>query len=1020
MAMRTINQATLIRYLSVMNNGEIDFFMGSGASAQAGIPTGGTMIWDFKRELYCTENSLSKDLFKDLYAEITRKTLQNYFDSQGGHPALWAPEEYAHYFELCHPTSIARERYIQSKVNDISPSIGHLCLGDLFIKKKVVNVWTTNFDELVEAGIKTLAPHHSFNVYSGTNKSVAPSNALSSVIKLHGDYRYDHIKNTPTELQSLEASMQKAFSESLVDKGLVVVGYSGSDESIMSTFEAGMTNSDFLKYGLIWTIPEGVQLSVRLSALMEKACQANENSGIVQIQDFDKFMHSIYAAQIAKNDAIENLWKDYAHRKLPISFQIAPTTNFTKLNAFESTSFPSCMVFDTDISSWKQLREVIGNSGIIAALYARRVYCFDETDEINRVFDSHVKSLIEQERVSNRILYRTDSIYIGMLYSLIKKVLISEFGMIEFRRNKYYDPTVSRRDNDLHCLIYEAIEISLSVYKGKIYLNTVPTVFVTDYDGNTFERFENQRKINSAMSKVYNGQYNKKLKTWNLLFSKDRPFSFSYKSFSLSFNRVPISSGGVSRVQSWPTKTCYHFSEPEMQFSVTDISKRSVNQLKGISKYAPLDCSYYTQQTHRSSIELAIISPQEQIRKLLNHLAKLNQPILPRNRNDGFLTQYSGFDAVFKRGLSIPAENDTTKVFLYSQSCTSNMNEVDYSNGLKRNIDRLAGQNNFDIAVIYIPAVFSRFRENHLTDFNLHDAIKLYATDRSVKVQFIEERSTDYYDQCKVMWGLSTSLYAKATGVLWQPVIMNKETAFIGVSYAISKSKGTCIGCSQLFDSTGTGIRLLLRKIDDPGFWGRNPYMKSDEARSMMSALRDQYYKCDPTNQLKRIVVHKTTPFTQEEIKGFTQALEGIDDIELLQIQEYASWRAIRYDTTDFKGDPARFAIHRGTAMPLNDDCFLLWTHGCIQHNDLSGSGYNYYKGGRGIPSPLLVKRFYGKASGDVLVNEILMLSKMNWNSGDSLYKQLPVTLDFAKVLSRMSKQDEAIYNNPYDFRYFM
>ncbi|NLD87128.1 MAG: hypothetical protein GX633_02570, partial [Clostridiales bacterium] len=216
--MRILSQATLIRYLSVMNNGEIDFFLGSGASAQAGIPTGGTMILDFKRELYCTEIGVSRDLFKDLNAEITRKTLQHYFDTQGGHPALGASDEYAHYFELCYPTSIARERYIQRKVKDVLPSIGHLCLGDLFIKKKVVNVWTTNFDELIESGIKTLAPHHSFNVYSSANRSVAPSNALSSVIKLHGDYRYDHIKNTPAELQSLETSMHKAFSESLRNK----------------------------------------------------------------------------------------------------------------------------------------------------------------------------------------------------------------------------------------------------------------------------------------------------------------------------------------------------------------------------------------------------------------------------------------------------------------------------------------------------------------------------------------------------------------------------------------------------------------------------------------------------------------------------------------------------------------------------------------------------------------------------------------------------------------------------------
>ena len=72
------------------------------------------------------------------------------------------------------------------------------------------------------------------------------------------------------------------------------------------------------------------------------------------------------------------------------------------------------------------------------------------------------------------------------------------------------------------------------------------------------------------------------------------------------------------------------------------------------------------------------------------------------------------------------------------------------------------------------------------------------------------------------------------------------------------------------------------------------------------------------------------------------------------------------------------------------------------------------------IPAPLLVKRFMGKSTAAELVDEILMLTRMNWNSGDGFYKVLPVTLDFAKILSRVAKQDLVIYDKPYDFRYFM
>jgi len=211
---------------------------------------------------------------------------------------------------------------------------------------------------------------------------------------------------------------------------------------------------------------------------------------------------------------------------------------------------------------------------------------------------------------------------------------------------------------------------------------------------------------------------------------------------------------------------------------------------------------------------------------------------------------------------------------------------------------------------------------------------------------------------------------------------------------------------------------MILRKINDPVFRGRsNPFMREDDARSMMTELREQYYHSSPVNTLKRVVVHKTTPFIREEISGILKAFSGID-VELVQIQDYCAWRGIRFGAEAAK-TAFGFSVKRGLAVKLDRNSFLLWTHGCIIHPDLSGQR-NYYKGGRGIPAPLLIRRYAGNASGDVLAQEILMLTKMNWNSGDSLYKTLPVTLDFAKVLARMSKQEEAIFDKPYDFRFFM
>lgn len=1013
-----ITQEQFIRNFSVMAAGEVDFFLGAGASIASGIPSGGDLIWEFKRTLYCSECGISIEKYKDLALPSTRRTLQEYFEQKEGYPEQYAPAEYSFYFEQCYSDPLARKRFIESIVSDREPSIGYLCLAESITHGKVKNVWTTNFDPLLENALHRLYPINNVLVCSEANRdSVHLLNSEYPVIgKLHGDYRYDWLKNTEKELQQLEDKLKEYAVSQLVDKQLVVIGYSGNDESIMSFLERCVDNPSLLSKGLLWAIRKGSQVNPRVSELLKRAKANGKTADVIEIDGFDQLMFSAYQMLNYHNEIIDGQGRILRERS-DVRLSGQPVDSFVKLNAYKAEGCPLCNVFETDITSWKELRAIIADSDVLAALYNKHIYAFSSQEKLSAVFQNHVLSPITREEVPDRIINKYDSIYIGLIYQLIKRKLLSK-GMLSFAKNKVYNPKSCKADGGYQ--IYDAVEIAVSYIDGVLYLNLLPTVHARSSKGDRLDRETYQAQVNRVVSKIYNQQYNENLRFWETVLRTSSKLIFENDGFSVSFNAPAISLGGNKRDSRWVTFPSCKYDEPLMCFSDTDRSKRAINQLKGLCQYGPIDCSYTRRGATRPSVRLAVLSPDRDMDKILAHLNRLNTHVQNRGR-DNFLPHYEGFERVYRRSLSVPTKEQRDICISYNINTILKKTPAGFLAFMKRGIGYYALRAaDFDILVIFIPKDFVSFRTASVIspDFNLHDALKLYATEKGIKLQLIEEKSINSYDPCKVMWGLSTSLYAKATGVLWHPEAIQGDTAYIGISYAFSEEKRICIGCSQLFDSTGTGIRMVLRKINNPILLGKsNPYMREDDARTMMTELREQYYHSAPVNTLKRVVIHKTTPFIREEIAGIMQAFNGIE-LELVQIQDYCPWRGIR-----FGADPGPkaygFAVKRGLTVKLDRDSFLLWTHGCVIHPELSGTN-NYYKGSRGIPAPLLVRRFVGNSSGDTLAKEILMLTKMNWNSGDSLYKSLPVTLDFAKILARMSKQEEAIFDKPYDFRYFM
>jgi hypothetical protein len=84
----------------------------------------------------------------------------------------------------------------------------------------------------------------------------------------------------------------------------------------------------------------------------------------------------------------------------------------------------------------------------------------------------------------------------------------------------------------------------------------------------------------------------------------------------------------------------------------------------------------------------------------------------------------------------------------------------------------------------------------------------------------------------------------------------------------------------------------------------------------------------------------------------------------------------------------------------------------------LTGHG-NFLQGKKGTPRPLLLTRHAGCGPLTDLAEQVLALSKMNWNN-DALYDALPCTIRYAQILAKTLKHMPGLLPVPYDYRLFM
>jgi len=211
----------------------------------------------------------------------------------GKQPWYMQQDEYSQLFELLYDLPSQRREYIECCLKDATPSWGYIYLVNLLANKVFNTVFTTNFDDLLNEAcylfsdtVRPIVCAHDSSIQSIRITAHRPK-----IIKLHGDFLFDNIKNTVTELESLETNTRDKFKQWATEFGLIVVGYAGNDRSVMEVMNTLLRSDQ--------NFPEGVYWCVRKDTVLSKEVEAFRRFPkfkLIEIAGFDEFFADLHEA----------------------------------------------------------------------------------------------------------------------------------------------------------------------------------------------------------------------------------------------------------------------------------------------------------------------------------------------------------------------------------------------------------------------------------------------------------------------------------------------------------------------------------------------------------------------------------------------------------------------------------------------------------------------------------------------------------------------------------------------------
>jgi hypothetical protein len=293
---------------------------------------------------------------------------------------------------------------------------------------------------------------------------------------------------------------------------------------------------------------------------------------------------------------------------------------------------------------------------------------------------------------------------------------------------------------------------------------------------------------------------------------------------------------------------------------------------------------------------------------------------------------------------------------------------------------------------------------------DLRRAFKATAMKHRIPTQLLRERTAAGLDPdhpSKIAWNFFTGLYFKAGGFPWGPLKLLPGTCYMGISFfrPLGNANSTVrTSMVQAFDEHGDGLVLRGPDFtwDEEANGTASPHLTDEDAAALVKLALDQY-ELELKQTPQRIVIHKTSRFWEAEKQGLRRGLRG-------RVQAY-DFVALAPQSDVRLMPVSNYPCLRGTRFSV-DDIDFLYTTGFIAE---LGQFHSMH-----VPAPLQIADHIGSdTQRDQIVREILILTKMNWNSA-RLGGLLPITLRFSKLVGNIMREIPPGVEPLSNYKYYM